>query len=288
MRAPLSIDPFVHGGSLHRHGVQAIGQAFAPALARDSLPDVSIHRVAATGFDLGAQTYERGRPGYPQEAVDALIRDLRMGSRTNVVELGAGTGKLTRMLAPTGAWIVAVEPVEGMRREFRRLLPDVPILAGTAEAIPLGEVSVDAAVVAQAFHWFDGPAALAELHRVLRPRAGLAVVWNVRDESHELARAMTEFFDRYRRGVPQHRDKLWQRAFEETELFSPLETRSFPHEQRLDLDGLRDRAMSVSFMASLSPEEQQRAREELLAMVADLGDEIVLPYRTDVHRCERL
>jgi ubiquinone/menaquinone biosynthesis C-methylase UbiE len=248
---------------------------------------VRIHEAAATGFDAGAKAYERGRPGYPNEAVEEVVRRLRMDSGSAVLELAAGTGKFTRMLAPTGAWVVAVEPVEGMRREFRRQLPDVALVAATAEAVPLREGSMDAAVVAQAFHWFDGPAALAELHRVLRVGGRLALVWNVRDETDELARSMTEFFDRYRRGVPQHRDRQWQRAFDETELFTPLSTASFAHEQRLDLRGIRDRAMSVSFMASLSPEDRERAREELLALVADRGEEIVLPYRTDVHWCER-
>jgi SAM-dependent methyltransferase len=249
---------------------------------------VRIHEVAGVGFEVGAEAYERGRPGYPTEAVHRLVHDLRIERGTRVLELAAGTGKLTRMLEPTGAWIVAVEPVDGMRREFRRYLPDVTLVAGTAEAIPMRDASVDAAVVAQAFHWFDGPVALMELHRVLRPGGRLALVWNVRDETDELARAMTEFFDRYRRGVPQHRDRLWQRAFDETELFTPLQTVSFPHEQRLDLHGLRDRAMSVSFMATLPQEDQERAREELLALVADRGNEIVLPYRTDVHWCQRL
>ena len=159
--------------------------------------------------------------------------------------------------------------------------------AATAEAIPFRDRAFGAAVVAQAFHWFDGSRALAELHRVLTRGGRLAVVWNVRDETHDLARRMTEFFDWYRDGVPQHRDRLWQRAFDETELFTSLDTASFPHEQRLNLDGLRDRAMSVSFMATLPPEERDRAREELFALVG-YGEELVLPYRTDVHWCERI
>jgi ubiquinone/menaquinone biosynthesis C-methylase UbiE len=248
---------------------------------------VRIHEAAAIGFDAGAAAYERGRPGYPQYAADALGEALGIEQGTAVLELAAGTGKLTRMLTPTGAWIVAVEPVDGMRREFRRHLPNVPLIAGTAEAIPVHDGSIEASVVAQAFHWFDGPVALMELHRVLRPGGRLALVWNVRDETDELARAMTEFFDRYRRGVPQHRDRLWQRPFEKTTLFTPLQTVSFPHEQRLDLHGLRDRAMSVSFMATLPQDSQERAREQLLALVADRGDEIVLPYRTDLHWCQR-
>src|SRR5205085_3090841 len=118
--------------------------------------------------------YERGRPGYPREAIDELVRRLRIEPGTRVLELAAGTGKLTREVVPTGASVVATEPVEGMRRELRRQLPEVPVAAATAEAIPFRDASFDAAVVAQAFHWFHGPRALAELHRVLRPRAGLA------------------------------------------------------------------------------------------------------------------
>src|SRR5436190_24071780 len=110
-----------------------------------------IHEAAATGFDLGAEAYERGRPGDPRAAVDEVVRALRLGDGRRVLELAAGTGKLTRMLVPSGARIVASEPVEGMRREFRGVLPDVPLLACTAEAIPLRDASVDAALVAEAF-----------------------------------------------------------------------------------------------------------------------------------------
>jgi ubiquinone/menaquinone biosynthesis C-methylase UbiE len=247
-----------------------------------------VHEAAAVGFDTGAEAYERGRPGYPQEAVDALARELRIERGSAVLELAAGTGKFTRMLVPNGARIVAVEPVGGMRREFVRQVPGVAVLAGTAEAIPFGDGSVDAAVVAQAFHWFDGPAALAELHRVLRARGRLGLVWNVRDESNPLSIALTELFDRYRHGVPQHRDRRWQSAFEDTPLFTPLEKAAFPHEQRLTREGYLDRAMSVSFMATLSGAEQARARDELLALVPGDADEIVLPYRTEIHWCERL
>src|SRR5207248_10965878 len=105
---------------------------------------------------------------------------------------------LTRTLAPTGARLIAVEPVNGMRRKFRELLPEVPVVAGVAEAMPFRDVSLDAVTVAQAFHWFDGPAAIAELHRVLRPGGRLGVVWNVRDESFGLSRRLTAVFDEYR------------------------------------------------------------------------------------------
>ncbi len=247
-----------------------------------------VHEVAAVGFDASAEAYERGRPGYPREAVDAMARELRIGPGAAVLELAAGTGKFTRLLVGTGARIVAVEPVEGMRREFVRLVPGVPVLAGTAEAVPLRDGSMDAAVVAQAFHWFDGAAALSELHRVLRPSCRLGVVWNVRDEGSPLTVELTELLDRYRYGVPQHRDLRWRAVFEETTLFTSLESASFPFEQRLTREGYLDRAMSVSFMATLSGAEQARARDELLALIPVDAETVVLPYRTDLHWCERL
>ena len=95
-----------------------------------------------------------------------------------MLDLAAGTGKLTRVLAEHADDVVAVEPLDGMRRVLERRLPHVRVLAGTAEAIPLADGAVDAVFVAEAFHWFDLPRAVAEIARVLRPGGGLAVLWN--------------------------------------------------------------------------------------------------------------
>src|SRR5439155_705663 len=171
-----------------------------------------IHRAAAVGFDASADAYERGRPGFPEEAVEKLVAQLRIRSGATVVDLAAGTGKLTRMLVASGARLFAIEPVEGMRRMFVRILPGVPIVGGLAEAIPFRDGSIDAVTVAQAFHWFDARAALIELHRVLKPGGRLGLVWNVRDESAPISLAMTELFDRYREGAPAFRDQSWRPA----------------------------------------------------------------------------
>ena len=129
---------------------------------------MSIHE-AAKAFDQGAVDYEKGRPSYPADAVAKIVDVLGVGPGTRVLDLAAGTGKLTRLLVPTGAELVAVEPVAGMLDQLVAALPDVEVHDGTAEAIPLPDASVDAAVVAQAFHWFDPDVALAELARVLVP-----------------------------------------------------------------------------------------------------------------------
>ena len=247
----------------------------------------SVHEAAQVGFDVAAEAYERGRPGFPPEAVARLVAELGIHPGTTVVDLAAGTGKLTRMLVPSGAGLLAIEPVDGMRRVFARMVPGVPIMGGLAEAIPVRDGSIDAVTVAQAFHWFDAPAALGELHRVLRPGGRLGLMWNVRDESAPLSRMMTELFDRHREGAPAFRDQAWRPAFEATELFTPLEAASFRHEQRLSVDGFLDRAVSVSFIAALPPEGLADVREELLGLLPRGVEEIGLPYRCEISWCER-
>ncbi|MEZ5101617.1 MAG: class I SAM-dependent methyltransferase [Thermoleophilia bacterium] len=130
-------------------------------------------------FAEAAGGYERARPGYPADAA----RWLAGSARADVLDLGAGTGKLTRALVALGHRVVAVDPLAEMLAELRAAVPDVPTLVGSGEAIPLADASLDVVAVAQAFHWFDHPRALPEIARVLRPGGALALVWNRRDES---------------------------------------------------------------------------------------------------------
>jgi len=141
-------------------------------------PSEAIHDSAAVGFGRAGADYERGRPGYPPGAVQLLARELQIGPGRRVVDLAAGTGKLTRALKPYRASIVAVEPVAGMREQLVSAVPGIEPLDGTAERIPLPDASVDTVLVAQAFHWFDAPRAVVEIHRILRPGGGLGVIWN--------------------------------------------------------------------------------------------------------------
>src|SRR5690349_15856214 len=159
---------------------------------------MGVHETARRGFAAAADVYEEGRPGYPSEAIEWLTAELELRPGSTVVDLAAGTGKLTRLLVPTGATLIAVEPVDEMRGALRRTLPEADARAGTAERTGLPASSADAVTVAQAFHWFDAPRALAEIHRLLRPTGHLALVWNIRDLENPTQRAVDDLFAPYR------------------------------------------------------------------------------------------
>lgn len=133
-------------------------------------------------FGSQAAAYERGRPSYPPEAIDWLLTSTGEQPVRNVLDLGAGTGKLTSRLVERGLTVVAVDPIPELLDLLRAALPETPALLGTAEQIPLPDNSVDAVLVAQAWHWFDPERAVAEVARVLRPGGRLGLLWNVRDE----------------------------------------------------------------------------------------------------------
>jgi SAM-dependent methyltransferase len=240
-----------------------------------------IHRAAAEGFARAAREYERGRPRYPEEAVRLLVSRLAPGAP--VLDLAAGTGVLTRPLAAAGLRVVAVEPVT----EMRAALPEaVRALEGTAEAIPLESASVDAVVVGQAFHWFDGEAALAEIHRVLRPEGLLVLFWNVRELDHPVHAAIDELIAPFRGEVPSHRSGAWRAALDRTELFGPVEEHSFDNTHEIDAEGLAARVGSTSFIGALEAPEREQVLERARALAG--GGTVALPYRTEVQLCRRL
>jgi SAM-dependent methyltransferase len=245
-----------------------------------------IHPAAAVGFGRATAAYERGRPDYPSDALTHLVTLLGIGPGRRVLDLAAGTGKLTRSLVATGAAVVAVEPVSAMRAALVATLPTVRALAGTAEEIPLRDASVDAATVAQAFHWFDATVAIGELHRVLAGGGRLGLIWNVRDEADPIQAELAAIMAPFRGEVPAHRTERWREAFAATERFTPLERASFAHTQALDADGLVDRVLSVSFIASLDQDERGTVADRVRGLVPD-GGRVILPYRTDVWTAAR-
>ena len=244
-----------------------------------------INRTAADGFGAEAASYERGRPSYPDAAVAFVVEMLGVGPDRRVVDLAAGTGKFTRLLVPTGAEITAVEPVANMRVELAAAIPDATVLDGRAEAIPLPNGSADAVTVAQAFHWFQVDAALAEIARVLRPGSGLAMVWNRRDESVPWVARMSEVTAWHDRDIPQYDHIDWVAAVAATGRFGPLGHRSFPYEQTLDRAGLADRVRSISYVAAMAPDDQADVVRRVVALADGFTEPFVLPYQTHVYWC---
>lgn len=238
------------------------------------------------GFETGADTYERARPAYPVAALDHLTDTAGIRGGVRVLDLAAGTGKLTRQLCARGAACVAVEPSPAMRREFRRVLPGVAIAAGTAEAIPLTGESVQAAVVAQAFHWFDPARSLDEIARVLRPGGWLALIWNERDESDPMVAELVRI-SKWEANQPYPMGQDFGELVDRSGRFGPVERTKFSFVQSVDRRRFVEQVASRSYVQVLP----EAARHDLLARVAELGssleEPISVPHVTDLF-CARL
>jgi ubiquinone/menaquinone biosynthesis C-methylase UbiE len=235
-----------------------------------------VDKRAVAGFGRAAEAYDRGRPGYPADAVAWLAEKLGLGPGGTVLDLGAGTGKLSRLLVETGARVFAVEPVEKMR-QLLETVAGVEALAGRAEAIPLPDGSADACTIAQAFHWFEPVAALAELHRVLRPGSALGLLWNRLDEADPLTAAFSAVLARYRAHPPV--GYTWPEGYDRAALFTPTELRTFVNVQELDAETIADRLASESSIAVLPEEQRRQALREVRALAPRT---VALRYVTEV------
>ena len=256
--------------------------------------DRRLHDLAVRGFGSSGERYEQGRPDYPPAGVALLVAHLGIGPGTTVADVGAGTGKLTRALVASGASVIAVEPLADMRDRIPATAPRAVPFDGTAEAMALRDGSIDAITVAQAFHWFDGPRALAEFHRVLRPGGRLGLIWNERDRDTAWVAAFDRIIDAVDPERPDHALGRWRPAFTGTRLFTPLEHETVPYAQVHSLpDGLVGRMATVSSVAALGAEAQERVFEQVRELVRTHPmlagrSEITLPYRTHLYWCTRI
>ena len=223
--------------------------------------DTNERRVRAASFGGVADVYERSRPGYPEDAVRWLAGE----EPCDVVDLGAGTGKLTRSLVDLGHRVTAVEPLPEMLDQLRVAVPEATAVEGGAEAIPLPAESADVVTVAQAFHWFDHGPALVEIARVLRPGGRIALVWNVRDESEPYGGRA----ERCDGGEDGRRHGCRSTPIDASGLFGPVERATFSHVQEVDRETLQELVRSRSYCAVLSEEE----RAPVLQNVDDLFTE---------------
>ena len=227
-------------------------------------------------FGRVVDAYEQTRPQYAADAIAHLAGRLPM---RRVLDLGAGTGKLTRQMVPVAESVVAVEPDDDMRAVLERVLPDVESLAGSAEAIPLPDGSVDVVTVAQAFHWFELEAALAEMHRVLRADGGIALLWNEYDWPE-----LNAIVDRLRTRTAVDDDSY--ERLRATPRFACFEKQTFPHSDRVDADVVVERISSISAVIAAPAADRRRALDDIRALVGD--GPVDFPMLTTVIAADRV
>ena len=235
-------------------------------------------RVQGKSFGVAAEAYERGRPPYPPEAIDWLVPT----HATRVLDVGAGTGKLTRQLRERGLDVIAVEPSAGMRDQLRRAVPGVPVLGGSAEHIPLAPGSVDAILVAQAWHWVEPSLAVPEAARVLRPGGRLGLVWNRRVEVDWVAEMSSIMGSGNSPDAGRHSPQI-------PEPFGPVERLNVEWIHRLTPEEMIDWVASRSYVITLPDAQREgvlRQVRRLLDAHPDLadGDEIAIRMAA---RCTR-
>jgi ubiquinone/menaquinone biosynthesis C-methylase UbiE len=241
--------------------------------------------LRAGAFGAVAQEYERGRPGYPREAIEWLLGREPL----EVLDLGAGTGKLTAAVLDAGHHVTAVEPLEEMRAVLAERLPAAVALAGRAEQLPLANASVDAVVVGAAFHWFDQAAALSEITRVLRGPGVLGLLGNAFDTNVPWVASLREIL-----GPPAiQRPGHWPSLETLAQLFADIEDAYFPHSQRAERSTLRDLAISRSSLAIRDDEQRAAVLERIDRLweeSAELSgsDHTLLPWVAHVRRSRQL
>jgi SAM-dependent methyltransferase len=238
------------------------------------------HDARRLSFGPAAQAYDRIRPTYPREAVAWAL-----GAHSGrVVDLGAGTGLMTRVLLDVADEVVPVEPDAGMRAQLEASTPGVRALAGAAEVIPLSDASVDAVIAGQAYHWFDHGKAHTEIARVLRPGGVLAPIWNIRDESVEWVAQLTEAFEG--RQVKAHEGQMAEAEF--GPLFGPVEAAQFPMAVPMTGDDVVALMESRSYFLTAPARERAVMSQRVREITAELGDCFDMPYVTYAYRAARL
>jgi SAM-dependent methyltransferase len=237
--------------------------------------DVTDHAAHAGSFGPVADLYDRARPAYPAAALDWLLESFAAAPR--VIDLGAGTGKLTRLIRDRGLPVTAVEPSPGMRAQLASSVPGVTVVEGSAESMPLASGSADVVLVAQAWHWVDPERAVPEVARVLAPGGRLGLLWNVRDDRADWVRRLDEIIG--------NRDRTSDQSAVIGTPFGPASRQTFPWVHTIGPSMLLDLVASRSAVILLRADERAALLREVRQLMATHPDlvgrtEFSLPYLT--------
>jgi SAM-dependent methyltransferase len=241
-----------------------------------------VDNLAQRGFSRSASEYARARPGFPPEALDWLAGEAALEPGAPVIELGAGTGLLTRDLLERGLAVTAVEPLAEMREELGRALPGLRVVDAVAEELPLPDDSATAVVAANALHWFHLDRALPEIHRVLEPGGSMLLLWTLRDTDDPLQAQIERLNRRLTRDGAVYPSANPGKALAASEQFEQQGDQAFKFVQHLDRDGLADLARSWSVIGQLEPPAREEIVREVVGLAGDQS-EIDLSYRCWTH-----
>ncbi|KAI8334674.1 S-adenosyl-L-methionine-dependent methyltransferase [Chlamydoabsidia padenii] len=255
------------------------------------------HLIASNGFQNESRNYALSRPKYPKEAID-FIRSL-IPANANVVDLGAGTGIMTKFLVEDAHFqVTAVEPVAGMRDQLAINVPGVTIIDGTSWDTNLPSETYDAVIVAQAFHWFDDVKTLQEMDRILKPGGQVLLIWNMESKKARWVEELRNLYEVYDGAAPQYRKGTWKKVWGTSEaksLFNtPLQHRRFDYNMPFAPDRIFPRILSKSYIAILTKEEQNLLEKNVNAILNDPNLGFVVdpqsglvnyPHDTDLYWC---
>ncbi len=254
----------------------------------------SLHPAAQKGFSSAAELYQQVRPDYPQDIVNWLQHQLKLGEKSQVIDLGSGTGKFLPYLQQITSHITAIEPIAEMLAQLQQAYPEIQTLQATSENLPVAANSMDAVICAQSFHWFANLETLQQIHQVLKPSGHLALIWNQRDISVDWVKALADLIEPLEGNTPRYHSEKWKNVFEQQSLFQLENVQTFQQQHVGTVENVvSKRLLSTSFIAALPEQEQQQLKTLFEQIVFSYTgqypqDEIAFPYLTHAYDFKKI